>query len=165
MTTRITEAEVSSTARQRMADHVAFGTRLSLADCEDLIDADLADPADFGPHPDDHAAYRYGGDRWDVDLASGRARLVERGELPEPRPGPHLRRAQLVFGNLIRMFDRVGQPCSDELIENMRADGWGGILARAAQRDATDELLDIIYGTGCEGETTPGKDVTDDAKE
>lgn len=159
MIATITEDEIRMTATDRLAQSIAFQAELTLLDCENIVDAGLADMSDFGPHEEDPTAFQYEGDRWTTDCGTGRPKLVECIDVPADGPGPDLRRVQNDFARMVLMLDGIGRPCSDELIERMRAQGWDGIFERAAKRDAAeagrDRGTDAAHGD-------EGEDVTCD---
>lgn len=52
------------------------------------------------------------------------------------------------FALIVEMVDCVGPPMTQGCIDRIRREDWGDRFRRAAERDATDELLDIIYADG-----------------
>lgn len=165
MTAPITVHEIRRTAAHRLARHLAFDYPLRIQDVEDIVDQALAAAADFMPSEDDPSLYEYRGDGWAVEYGTGRPRLVEAITVGPHPIGPATARAERAFALIVEMVDCVGPPMSQECIDRLRRESWRDRFRRAAERDVTDELLDRIYGTGCDDEATSGKDVTDDAKE
>lgn len=139
MIATITEDEIRMTATDRLAKSIAFETGLTLADCENIVDAGLADEADFEPDEDDPNAYQYQGDRWTVELSSGRPRLVEAVDAAPHPVGPHTAGVERVFAHVVDFLDGMGSPATQEQIDRDREEIWGGKFRKAAERDAAQD--------------------------
>ena len=148
------------TAAHRLARHIGFLHPLGIDDVEDICDQGIADVEDFIPDAEDPTTYTYCGGRWAVEYGTGRPRLVEAiGVGPHPI-GPATAKAERAFALIIEMVDCVGPPMSDDCIDRLRRESWGDRFRRAAQSDATDEVLDLIYGTGDEDTAADDEEVT-----
>jgi len=132
----VTEAEVVRTAADRLARHIAFDVRLSIANLEDIVDQDLADRGEFVPDPEDLRAYVYNGDRWAIEYRTGRPRLVEAIEVGPHPVGPETAWTEKAFARLIELIDCVGPPMPQEQIDHIREEVWADRFRQAAERDA-----------------------------
>ncbi|MEN6643996.1 MAG: hypothetical protein ABFE08_16285 [Armatimonadia bacterium] len=148
MTTQITQEEMMRTASHRLALAIGFDRPLSIEDVEEICDQGIADSGDFLPDPEDPTAHTYCGDRWAVEYSTGRPRLVEAIEVGPHPIGPATARAERAFALIIDMVDCVGPPMTQDCVDRIRRESWGDRFGRAAQSDATDQLLDLIYRDG-----------------
>lgn len=136
----ITTEEQSTTAATRLAYHIEFAADLHLPDVEDIIDAGLANEADFGPD-NDPDTYSYRGDRWVVEFRSGRPHLIEAINVPPDAPGPAVAAAERGKALAVYMTETLfGSPMSEPSLAEASRDPWERILREAAEKDAAQTV-------------------------